>query len=340
MAEEFPRPPEELAEAPSPRAVDTYAEAIQSFLIHTLNECTPEPRPRTRRPAKFWVDVEPEVKRCRRLHSIACTTRRPEDWATFRDAQAHKKRLITKARRDEFRQATAEACGREADMWRLARWARHRSHLPAAPPGIPPLARGDGSTATTTEEKEEVLVQAFFPEPDPHDLVEDDARAPPEVTIDQTVGDVSEALRKTISTSAPGPDGIPNMLLKALAPQIDWSLEALIKASWRCGHHPTAFRVSTTVAHRKPQKDDYSIAKAWRPIALLNTLGKANGEGPGREAPRCSRKTQPPPAVTDGGPPETLYGNSPRHPHRPDQRRKHLEGDSEHPSPRHLLHLR
>jgi ribonuclease HI len=40
------------------------------------------------------------------------------------------------------------------------------------------------------------------------------------------------------------------------------------------GYCPQHFRESKTIALRKPGKDDYSVPKAWRPITLLNTLGK------------------------------------------------------------------
>lgn len=39
-------------------------------------------------------------------------------------------------------------------------------------------------------------------------------------------------------------------------------------------YHPAPFRHSNTVVLRKPQKPSYNTAKAYRPIALLNTLGK------------------------------------------------------------------
>jgi hypothetical protein len=37
---------------------------------------------------------------------------------------------------------------------------------------------------------------------------------------------------------------------------------------------PAKFKVSITVALRKPGKDDYSQPKSYRPIALMNTMGK------------------------------------------------------------------
>ncbi|EMD86559.1 hypothetical protein COCHEDRAFT_53746, partial [Bipolaris maydis C5] len=42
----------------------------------------------------------------------------------------------------------------------------------------------------------------------------------------------------------------------------------------RLGYCPSHFRESTTVVLRKPGKDNYTVPKAYRPIALLNTVGK------------------------------------------------------------------
>jgi hypothetical protein len=40
------------------------------------------------------------------------------------------------------------------------------------------------------------------------------------------------------------------------------------------GYHPRSWREATTVIIPKPNKPDYSSIKAYRPIALLNCLGK------------------------------------------------------------------
>ena len=47
-----------------------------------------------------------------------------------------------------------------------------------------------------------------------------------------------------------------------------------MQASLDIGYFPKAFRTSTTVVLRKPAKPDYTKSKAYRPIALENTLGK------------------------------------------------------------------
>jgi hypothetical protein len=45
--------------------------------------------------------------------------------------------------------------------------------------------------------------------------------------------------------------------------------------SLNLGYCLSHFRGSTTVVLRKPQKDNHTISKAYRPITLLNIIGKA-----------------------------------------------------------------
>lgn len=49
----------------------------------------------------------------------------------------------------------------------------------------------------------------------------------------------------------------------------------LYNASLSLEHCPSHFRQSTTLALRKPNKEDYTDPKSYRPIALTNTVGKA-----------------------------------------------------------------
>jgi hypothetical protein len=47
-----------------------------------------------------------------------------------------------------------------------------------------------------------------------------------------------------------------------------------MQTSLRLGYFPKAFKPTTMVILRKPSRPDYTKAKAYRPIALENTLGK------------------------------------------------------------------
>ena len=74
--------------------------------------------------------------------------------------------------------------------------------------------------------------------------------------------------------TAPGPDGIPNRVLKACSETLTELLTPLFQACVNLGYHPRAFRTAHTITLKKAGKDNYETPKAYRPIALLNTLGK------------------------------------------------------------------
>ncbi|KAF8703070.1 hypothetical protein AX14_014236 [Amanita brunnescens Koide BX004] len=88
--------------------------------------------------------------------------------------------------------------------------------------------------------------------------------------------EISEMLALTSNSSAPGPDHITWYHLKQILSQ-EQVLEAVClmfnnvcsSSTW-----PSWFKESTSVIIPKPKKLDYSVPKAYRPIALLNTLSK------------------------------------------------------------------
>ena len=81
-------------------------------------------------------------------------------------------------------------------------------------------------------------------------------------------------LRSIPNKKVPGPDKIPNEALKLAAPLIAPSIASLAESCFDVGFIPTSFCTSTTIVLRKDDKDDYSLPKSYRPIALLNTLAK------------------------------------------------------------------
>lgn len=73
---------------------------------------------------------------------------------------------------------------------------------------------------------------------------------------------------------AAGPDGIPNIALQKAVHIIAPALFLILQASLTLGYYPKDWLIFTTITLRKPGKDDYTIPKAYRPIALEATLGK------------------------------------------------------------------
>jgi Reverse transcriptase (RNA-dependent DNA polymerase) len=89
-----------------------------------------------------------------------------------------------------------------------------------------------------------------------------------------TVHEVRAAINHANGAKAPGPDGIPTLVLQKMLPIIEDWLTNLFNASLDLGYCPEHFRRSNTVVIRKPGKSDYTDPKAYRPIALLSTIGK------------------------------------------------------------------
>lgn len=94
----------------------------------------------------------------------------------------------------------------------------------------------------------------------------------------QAAREVRAAVDRPAPDRAPGPDDIPNRVLQALAEHCAEFVPLLTDLFRHClalGYCPAHFRETRTIALRKPGKPDYSVPKAYRRIALLNTVGKA-----------------------------------------------------------------
>jgi hypothetical protein len=83
-----------------------------------------------------------------------------------------------------------------------------------------------------------------------------------------------DLLKQTANKSAPGILGIGWDLLKQGWPHCDDLLTNIYSMCIRLGHHPSRWKEATVVVIPKPNKTDYSLAKAHRPISLLETMSK------------------------------------------------------------------
>jgi hypothetical protein len=131
--------------------------------------------------------------------------------------------------------------------------------------------------ATTNEEKADALRQRFYP------IVQanlEDIQGPQEqvteLLLDQeaTQEEIQKILSKVKPDKCPGADGIPYRILKAMGQPLVIVLAQLITSCWKLEYYPQQFRHANTIVLQKPNKEDYSLPGAWRPIALLNTIGK------------------------------------------------------------------
>ena len=155
-------------------------------------------------------------------------------------------------------------------LWEATRWRHGRRAT-----RIPPLRRDDNSFAHEPTDISPMLTARFFP-----DVVQQVDRShpddPPPLPSREwppfTSTEVSDALASTSNASAPGLSGINYKLLKwafGCAPDRFTTLyNGCLK--WEC--HPWVD--AKVVPIPKPNKPDYAMPKAYRPISLLECCGK------------------------------------------------------------------
>ena len=85
---------------------------------------------------------------------------------------------------------------------------------------------------------------------------------------------IRKAANKLDAYKAPGPDGVPNVVLKKAINTLINHFYFIFRAIFELDVYPDEWKESITIVLRKPGKPSYEEPKAYRPIALLNTLGK------------------------------------------------------------------
>ncbi|KAF8679374.1 hypothetical protein AX14_004560 [Amanita brunnescens Koide BX004] len=91
-----------------------------------------------------------------------------------------------------------------------------------------------------------------------------------------SIAEIKDMLSLTSNCSAPGPDNITWHHIKAIFEMegVSHAVCLLFNNVCSLGIWPHWFKESISVIIPKPKKLDYTVPKAYRPIALLNTLGK------------------------------------------------------------------
>jgi hypothetical protein len=85
---------------------------------------------------------------------------------------------------------------------------------------------------------------------------------------------VAELLANASNRSAPGALGHTWRLLKWAWNAASDTIFDLISGCVRAGHHPRIWRIAIVCTVPKPNRADYSLAKNFRPISLLECMGK------------------------------------------------------------------
>ena len=165
-------------------------------------------------------------------------------------------------------------CDNDQKLWKLGKliksdWARTASFTPE-------LAKPNNTIATEIPEKQSLLKNSFFPPARQANL--DDIQEYTYPTPKEFPEITKREIRTAINTSHPNKaaeeDGLTFRVLQTALNHIEPWVQAIYNACMKLGYCPKHFRHSRTMVLRKPEKDDYTQPKSYRPIALLSTLGK------------------------------------------------------------------
>ena len=219
------------------------------------------------------------VRRARKLHLKATSAHRalrgnvPARFDTLRlldRARGKLRRIIKKAKKDWAYDFASKMETKR--IWSLNSW-----HKGIRKYRTPPLQGPDGTTAISSEEKATLFRASFFPPPPevPTEVFDLSSLLPhtrPFELITRT--EVENLLRHTSNRSVPGWSGISYKAIKwAMIYAGDYIIGLFNYCLLRGFHHPD-WKTAVTVVIPKPNKPDYSNPRAYRPVQLLECLGK------------------------------------------------------------------
>ena len=193
-----------------------------------------------------------------------------------RDASKKYANLIESTKKEHWEDWLTNAS--ERDIWTANKYTTDppsdggKSRIPTL---VSPDCQGVPTRTTNNTEKSEALAKVFFPLPPINPTIPHTCYPQPaDIFKHFTRVQIKKAAGRLSAYKAPGPDGIPNVVLKKSMDVIADHLYYIFRAIFELEVYPDEWRESITVVLRKPGKPSYEEPKAYRPIALLNTMGK------------------------------------------------------------------
>ena len=181
-------------------------------------------------------------------------------------------RVTRKAKRE-----WADKVVTNGNIWEVAKWRHGRRSS-----DIAALRCSDDSLTFDPEEMSRILAERFFVK-DPGDVaitqIDDPPQTPTRPFEPFTTKELTKLLTETAAASAPGVTGISWQIMKHAWSVIKDHMTAIANACITIGHHPQFWRHALVVVIPKPDRSDYTLAKNYRPISLIECLSKLVEKG-------------------------------------------------------------
>ena len=145
------------------------------------------------------------------------------------------------------------------------------------------LTKEDGSVTRGWRDSVEYLMNGLLPSDDNNNETQENIDMRTEMMDDTnlrgvvypfSVEEVKMAICRQKTKKAPGPDGIRPEILQHLVTEISPYLRDLFNECLAQGRIPICFKEANMVVISKGEDKDPRLLKSYRPICLLNTLGK------------------------------------------------------------------
>src|SRR6266446_1000561 len=159
----------------------------------------------------------------------------------------------------------------KSNLWEVAAW-RHGRRMNK----VPPLCTENGLVHSHADISQALSKRFFGADSPPVPAQYEDASVPLPTRELPTYspGLIGELLADTSNLSSPGASGQTWRLIKWAWNSAEETLSDLIAGCIRAGHHPLIWRQAIVCAVPKPHRPDYSLAKNFRPVSLLECMGK------------------------------------------------------------------
>ena len=217
-----------------------------------------------------------KIIRCRkRAHRKAKRTNNPDHWAKFRSLRNKSIATIRTCKEHYFNNLTEKLVDEHTDPKNWWKVAKLITNIDGSKKEIPPLI-SNNTLYESDQDKTELFNNYFIAQ----STINDDNIFPPDINEgDYSLGDihisetdVSDVLRLLNTSKASGPDQINPTLLKEASAQLCKPLSKLFNNSLTSGKFPESWKEANVTPIYK--KDDPSLVNNYRPISLLNILGK------------------------------------------------------------------
>lgn len=220
------------------------------------------------------------IRRKNAARRVWQSTRHPDDKRELNRLKRKVEIEISEYRNQKWATFLSGLNPEDNSLWRVTRM------LSRKPISVPPLQSSTGEFAESNEAKAELLADVLESQFQP---VQDAPPIPHVVEVQQTVmaalhapadepsfvteTEVKAAISELKSRKAPGPDGITNDVLKKLPQSAIVFIVALFNAIFMFQYFPSQWKHAHVLNFHKPGKNP-KLPESYRPISLLNTLGK------------------------------------------------------------------